>query len=74
MTTLTHVKSYKTKSGAIQFKPSFAWCQDADGEGFCLACGETQDAEPDARRYVCDSCGAPKVYGNEELVLMNLCF
>ncbi len=41
--------------------------------GFCLACGETvYNVEPDARRYVCESCSRPKVYGFEELLLMNL--
>ncbi len=39
--------------------------------GFCLACGEQQDGcEPDARRYECECCGARKVYGAEELLLM----
>jgi NADH pyrophosphatase NudC (nudix superfamily) len=38
--------------------------------GFCLACGEEQNAEPDARRQECDACGASKVYGAEELLLM----
>ncbi len=47
---------------------------DDDGEGFCLACGSTQRAEPDARRYQCHACGAPKVYGAQELALMGLCY
>jgi hypothetical protein len=39
--------------------------------GFCTACGEEQGGcEPDARGYTCESCGAPLVYGAEELVLM----
>jgi len=39
--------------------------------GFCLACGAEHDGvEPDARRYACDECGAHKVYGAEELLLM----
>jgi hypothetical protein len=39
--------------------------------GFCLACGaEAEGVEPDARRYECECCGEPKVYGAEELVLM----
>jgi hypothetical protein len=28
--------------------------------------------EPDARRYTCEGCGQPKVYGLEELVLMGI--
>ena len=65
--------AYTAKNGAQQWKPSARWVQTADNEGFCLACGETQDGvEPDARRYVCESCGAAKVYGNEERALMGL--
>jgi hypothetical protein len=42
-----------------------------DNPGFCLACGEeAEGCEPDARRYVCESCGAPQVYGAEELLIM----
>jgi hypothetical protein len=36
-----------------------------DNLGFCLACG----VEPDAQRYTCEACGAPKVYGAEELLI-----
>lgn len=39
--------------------------------GFCIACGEeASGVEPDAREYTCESCGEPKVYGAEELLLM----
>jgi hypothetical protein len=39
--------------------------------GICVACGEDQDGcEPDARRYECESCGQPAVYGAEELLMM----
>jgi hypothetical protein len=41
-----------------------------DNPGFCIACGEDADGcEPDARGYECESCGRPKVYGAEELLL-----
>ena len=41
-----------------------------DNLGFCLACGaEAYGVEPDAQRYTCDACGAPKVYGAEELLI-----
>jgi hypothetical protein len=41
-----------------------------DCQGFCLACGaEAFGVEPDARRYECESCGEPKVYGAEEILL-----
>jgi hypothetical protein len=39
--------------------------------GFCLECGaEASPVEPDARRYTCESCGKPRVYGAEELLMM----
>lgn len=39
--------------------------------GMCLACGAEHDGvEPDARRYPCEVCGARRVYGAEELLLM----
>jgi len=42
-----------------------------DSLGFCTACGEeAYNVEPDARKYECESCGAEKVYGAEELLLM----
>jgi len=41
--------------------------------GFCLACGaEHMGIEPDARRYECEECGARKVYGAEELLLLTV--
>ena len=46
-------------------------CESGDNMGFCLACGaEAYGVEPDARKYECEECGEPKVYGAEELVLM----
>jgi hypothetical protein len=42
-----------------------------DYMGFCLECGEEAfGCEPDARGYECESCGAHKVYGAEEVLLM----
>ena len=39
--------------------------------GFCTACGaKAHNVEPDAREYTCESCGAPKVYGAEELLML----
>jgi len=41
--------------------------------GFCLACGaENEGIEPDARKYTCDCCEKPRVFGAEQLFLMNL--
>ena len=69
--------AYTTKAGAKQWKPSYKWIEgvirEDAAEGFCLACGETQSGvEPDARRCRCESCGASKVYGAQELALMGL--
>lgn len=68
------MKQYTTKSGVKQYMPSLEEVEnmDSDGEGFCLSCGATQAAEPDARRYRCDCCGNHKVYGAAELALMGL--
>ena len=39
--------------------------------GICTACGyEQEGVEPDARKYKCESCSQPKVYGAEELLMM----
>jgi hypothetical protein len=39
--------------------------------GFCTVCGvENFEVEPDARNYCCDDCGAYKVFGVEELLIM----
>ena len=39
--------------------------------GCCLGCGEEAwGVEPDARKYVCECCDKPKVYGLEELLMM----
>jgi hypothetical protein len=41
-----------------------------DNPGFCVICGaEAEGVEPDARRYECESCGEPGVYGAEELLM-----
>ena len=68
------MKQYQARSGKTQFKPSIEELHemDEDGDGFCLACGNTQPAEPDAVRYVCEACGEAKVYGAAELILAGL--
>jgi hypothetical protein len=71
------MQAYMTKSGHTQYKPSIAQLQEVvegdNNTGFCLACGDECDGvEPDARKYRCEGCGAHKVYGAEELMLMGL--
>ena len=68
---------YKAKNGAQQFKPAQSWIlaavENDESAGFCLACGgECDGVEPDARKYKCEDCGAHKVYGAEELMIMGL--
>jgi hypothetical protein len=39
--------------------------------GFCIGCGAEQDeVEPDAERYLCDSCDRHTVYGAEIVLAM----
>ena len=41
--------------------------------GYCTQCGdEAAGVEPDARQYVCESCGERAVYGIEELLISGL--
>ena len=40
-----------------------------ENPGICTLCGEEQGGcEPDARDYTCETCGAPAVYGAQELL------
>jgi nitrate/TMAO reductase-like tetraheme cytochrome c subunit len=44
---------------------------DDNSEGRCLSCHDTAyGVEPDAREYVCESCGEATVYGMQELLIM----
>lgn len=44
-----------------------------DNPGLCIACGEDVDScEPDARKYTCEVCGEPAVYGVEEILMMEV--
>lgn len=71
-------REVKTKSGKTMFVPHFEDLSELEvlseeSVGFCLACGEeAHGVEPDARRYECECCGEPKVYGLEELMMMGL--
>ena len=71
-----HKQKYVNCVGLTQYKPSIEFVMSMpDNEGFCVACGETQDGvEPDGRKYTCEHCGQPKVYGRDEIVLMGLTY
>lgn len=46
---------------------------DEDMAGYCLACGAWRDGcEPDARKYDCEECNEPMVYGAGEIAIMGL--
>ena len=71
------MKRYKANNGNYQFKPCLETLmteiEQDENTGYCLACGEQADnIEPDARKYKCESCNMPKVYGSQELLLMGL--
>ena len=69
------MQQVKSKAGTPLFIPSLSEIQDAieNMQGFCIACGSKADRiEPDARKYTCEACGKPRVYGAEELVIMGL--
>ena len=67
------IEPYTNKKGSKLFRPVFQSQDEVDG-GFCIGCGTevSRGVEPDARGYTCDLCGENKVYGMEELVLMNI--
>lgn len=70
-------ETYQTKKGvtqhrAVMTEAEYRTARNEDG-GLCLACGqEASGVEPDARRCQCESCGAMKVYGIEEMLMMDL--
>lgn len=71
------MKAYVAKSGKPGFKPSLRALKTViageNSTGFCLGCGDEADGvEPDARKYQCEGCGAHRVYGAEELLLMGI--
>lgn len=42
-----------------------------DNPGFCINCGaEVEGVEPDAKRYKCQACEQPGVYGAELLLAL----
>lgn len=48
-----------------------AAAESGESVGFCLGCGKkAYGVEPDACKYVCEHCHAPRVYGAEELCMM----
>ena len=55
----------------VSLEQVMAVIENGEYAGFCLACGAQADGvEPDARKYECSECGAHKVYGAEEILLM----
>ena len=78
---LAALKKAMTDAGWIQprlvfpHEPDPAAVADAakrgDGTGFCVACGHMQrDIGPRERGLHCEACGAHKMCGAEELIIM----
>lgn len=71
-------ESFKTKAGTMRYRPvmdeaEYRHLTFNDNPGFCLDCGlDCDGVEQDARRYRCESCGMPAVFGLEELLMMGL--
>lgn len=70
---------YTNQKGEKQYKPQCSLKQMENiimfdsGLGWCLHCGdEVNGVEPYARKYTCEVCGLPKVFGMEELMQMGL--
>jgi hypothetical protein len=56
-----------------RIKATESMMSDDENRGACTACGEEAlGVEPDAREYECECCGEKRVYGLQELLLMNL--
>ena len=63
-------KAGRTIYGQVMTEGEYRQCSE-DYCGACVFCGEVTegDCEPDARRYPCESCEEPGVYGLEELLI-----
>jgi hypothetical protein len=59
-----------TRKSKVSLEQVLEAVEADDCRGYCLACGaEAFNCEPDARAYLCESCGAHEVFGAEELLL-----
>jgi ribosomal protein L37E len=59
-----------TKPAKITLARVMKAIESDEDVGFCVACGKkAYGVEPDARKYTCESCGEPRVYGAEELLM-----
>jgi Zn finger protein HypA/HybF involved in hydrogenase expression len=72
-------QAYQSKGGDTLYRPNMTQREaeklmvSDEMLGWCLGCGSEQEpVEPDAERYRCESCGAMKVYGIEQLVLRGI--
>lgn len=71
-------ETYRNRAGQTRYRPVIEtedemYAVNGSDEGFCIGCGSTQSCvEPDARKYPCESCGEPLVFGFQELLIMDL--
>ena len=70
---MTNTYTFTADNGTRVDVPE-AWItgMSLDDVGICLACGEERyQTEPDARGYPCEGCNQNKVYGVQELLIMD---
>lgn len=67
-------REYTARNGQTRIAPYFEDIPPDEQEdaGWCLACGDVTETEPDTRKDECGCCGERCVYGFAELVLMGL--
>ena len=55
---------------SITFDRIEAVLENDENVGFCIYCGEEHSCiEPDARKYLCESCGEEAVFGAEQILV-----
>jgi hypothetical protein len=57
-------------SSPIDFDELMEVMENDDPVGFCIKCGcRHEPVEPDARKYTCEACEKPAVYGASEIIM-----
>jgi len=63
----------RTKAKLPTYEQIIEALESDEWMGFCLACGaDAYGVEPDTRGGECDKCGASKVYGAEECLIITV--
>lgn len=57
----------------LSLEEVMAAVENDENVGFCLDCGNEQmGVEPDAENYECEACGAKRVFGAEQILIMEV--